>query len=947
MDAARFALVESAFHRASQVSAEARERTLAEVCGDDGELRREIEELLAAAAREVPALDRPAGAFFGEAAAREEVPGYRLLRQIGRGGSSVVYLAEQQGEGFSRRVALKIVDWGPDPALARRFRAEQRILAALEHPGIARLYDAGIAPSDRSYLAMELVEGENLLVYCQKVQASLRTRLELFLAVLEAVGYAHAAKVVHRDLKPGNILVSDRGEPKLLDFGIARLHQDGVLETTHTLHRAMTPAYASPEQVRGEAVDARSDIYSLGVVLYELLTGRRPYRLSDTSRETLDRAIREQEPDLPSSARRRELRGDLDAILLKALRKEPGARYASTADFAADLRCHLEGKPVRARRGSQLYRAGKMARRRRGLLLNLALVALLAAGAWLWAPWKADRGGNDRPNASPWLALPVSSAAEESYRAGLAALDRRESPAAIRHLRSAAAADPRHPVVHAALAHGLTLAGQDLEARAEAQRALALATDLPRESRLLVEAMALRTTGKNTEAAKVYRSLWLLRPGNLEIGLLLARSVVRVNAQESYDVAAKLRALPPPAGTDPRIGLAELEALGQMGRSQDALDRAPAVVAEARARGLPAIEARIIHFQAASHNHLGNTGQARALAGRARQMFLTQGEILGAANTWQLTCVVSVQEARHEEAERDCAEGLRLYQRVGSPSGAALVLSALGGLHTHRGRLLEAREAFAAALLTGRASNNRLDEGRFLHNLAHAELELGRLPQAEETLRKAVALRRETSDQRGLVLSLETLATTLIVRGSLAEAETLLVEAETVGRSVGVPRHLAFVLQARARLAALEDDRERMLRWLDEAAALHEKAGEKDALAYVRAGRTYLAEPRDATVCRGLEAKAREAPGPRRSVGRDGAGLGCPLLERSGLSPTGVAMDRCGRERRADRREAGSSASRSRWREPTSHCTPAAGEKRNDGSVLPARNAGASRSAPC
>jgi tetratricopeptide (TPR) repeat protein/predicted Ser/Thr protein kinase len=861
MNAARFALVEEVFHRASRLSGEARERTLADLCGDDCDLRREVEDLLAAAAREAPSLDRPAATFLGDAALHEEVPGYRLLRRIGRGGSSVVYLAEQQGEGFSRRVALKIVDCGPDPSLARRLRAEQRILATLEHPGIARLYDAGSMPSGRPYLAMEYVEGETLLEYCQKVQAPLRARLELFLAVLDAVGYAHAAKVVHRDLKPGNILVSERGEPKLLDFGIAHLHQDGGgLETTHTLHRAMTPAYASPEQVRGEAVDARSDLYSLGVVLYELLTGRRPYRLSDTSRETLERAIREQEPDRPSTAARsrRELRGDLDAILLKALRKEPGARYASAADFAADLRAYLEGRPVRARRGSLLYRAGKVVRRRRGLLINLALVALLATGAWLWASWRSDSTSVDEPNASPWLALPVASDAEESYRAGLAALARRESPAGIRRLRSAAAADPRHPLVRAALAHGLSLAGHDLEARAEGQRALALAADLPRESRLLVEGIALRTAGKSTEAAEVYRSLWLLRPGNLEIGLLLAQSLARIDPQKSYDVAAKLRALPPPAGANPRIGLAALEALGQLGRSQEVLDQAPPVIAEARARGLTALEARIIHFQATAHFYVGNTGQTRALIERARQMFLAEGEILGAANTFQVTCAMSVHEARYEAAERDCAESLRLYRRVGSPNGAARVLAALGGMHAGRGRLLEAREAFAAALATGRANNNKMDEGRYLHNLAVAELELSRLPQAEKALREAVALRRETGDQSGLALSLETLASTLITRGSLAEAEPLLAEAETVGRSVSTPRHLSIVLRARARLAFLEDDRERMLRWLDEAAALHERAGEKDAAAYDRAGRIYFAKSPDATTCRDLEAAVRE-----------------------------------------------------------------------------------------
>ena len=466
----------------------------------------------------------------------EEVPGYRLLQRIGRGGSSTVYLADQQGEGFTRRVALKIVDRGPDSSLARRFRAEQRILATLEHPGIARLYDAGIAPSGRPYLAMELVEGETLLDYCRQAQTSMRERLGLFLAVLAAVEHAHAAGVVHRDLKPGNILVSGSRRAQTGGFRHraplcgGRWH--GGMETTHTQHRAMTPAYASPEQVRGEAAGVPSDVYSLGVVLYELLTGRRPYRLSDASCETLARAIREQEPERPSAACRElrgDLRGDLDAILLKALRKEPGATLR--------VRRRLRGGPGTPPGGEARPGATRLASLPRGPS-GAAPAAAPAqpgsrgapAGRRLgWVYWNREPPTvPPPPNAPPWLAVPVRAAALESYRRGLAARARYDTTEALRHLRAAAAADPRNPLVRAALADVLSARGRVTEAAREGQRALALAShgSAAREP-------APRRVGRpadrreGAEEAEILRSLRLLRPDDLEIGLLLARSLAR------------------------------------------------------------------------------------------------------------------------------------------------------------------------------------------------------------------------------------------------------------------------------------------------------------------------------------------------------------------------------------------------------------------------------------
>ncbi|HEY7216037.1 MAG TPA: protein kinase [Thermoanaerobaculia bacterium] len=861
----RFARLQAAFEEIVELGQEDREEAIRRASGGDHGFAAELRALVAASERVGTPLDAPPLKLLDDAG--EEVPGYRILRRIGRGGSSVVYLAEQLGEGFTRRVALKVLDASPNVRLARRFGAEQRILAALEHPGIARLYDAGVAPSGRPYLAMELVEGETLLDHCHSTQAPLRDRLRLFLAVLEAVGYAHASAVVHRDLKPGNILVSARGEPKLLDFGIARLLADAAdgeaTETTVAPHRAMTPAYASPEQVRGAPVGTRSDIYSLGVVLYELLTGRRPYRLADTSRETLERAIREQEPERPSATvadlpLRRELRGDLDAILLKALRKEPESRYPSAAAFADDLKRYLAGRPVLARRGSLLYRAGKAVRRRRALLANLAFVALLAAGSWGWARWTQQGAAAARPGASPWQAIPVRAAAAESYRRGLAARARFDLAAALRYLRAAAEADAENPLVRAALADVLSLADRAAEAGEEGRQALALAAALPRESRLLVESVALREAGKRAEEAKVLRSLGLLRPDDLEIGLMLARSLIRTgDLAESLQVTTRLRALPPPARDDLRIDLIEADALLDMGRSQESADRADAAAAAAKARGLPSLMGRALLTAAAAHDGLGDTAAIRAHAEQARQLFHARGEVGGLARARYFLCLASLREARHEDVERECGINIRLNEGLGNLGGIARGLNVLAASRRRRGLLPEAREAFAEALAVASSLGDRLNQGRFLHNVANVDQQLGRLPEAEEEFRQAIAARREVEDRRGLALSLESLAEVLMKRGSLSEAEALLVESEATARELKL-RELPIVLSTRGDLAALQGDRERALDWYGQAAVLHEKGGERDSVAEIRAFRAELEEPATAATCRRLESAERE-----------------------------------------------------------------------------------------
>ena len=372
---------------------------LADLCGGDGPLRAEIESLLAAHDSagtfiDTPALSGPAAAAAAglpASAAGLRIGPYEVIRELGHGGMGVVYLAARADHSFDQQVAIKIVrGLIVDRYLAERFRDERQILANLNHPGVARLLDGGATDAGAPYLVMEYVEGLPINQFCDLHGLDTGGRLALFRRVCDAVHYAHRNLVIHRDLKPDNILVTADGTPKLLDFGIAKLVKTGPREAAMTV-RSFTPQYASPEQIRGEPMTTASDVYSLGMLLYLLLTGRRPYGVSADDPLELARTICEVEPNAPGTVAR-----DLDTILLKALRKVPDRRYGSVEQFSNDISRYLEGLPVLAAPDTLAYRAAKFVRRHTLAVASAAALLLTLAAATAVTTWQTRVARRER-----------------------------------------------------------------------------------------------------------------------------------------------------------------------------------------------------------------------------------------------------------------------------------------------------------------------------------------------------------------------------------------------------------------------------------------------------------------------------------------------------------------------------------------------------------------------
>jgi eukaryotic-like serine/threonine-protein kinase len=434
----RYQEIRALLETALGVAPSRRAEWLQEACKGDSELYKHVEDLLY--------VDRLAGEtnnplqFFPPIQNMPELPSmegkridnYQVIREIGRGGMGIVYLARRADDLFSKQVVLKILrPESRGPELDLRFRREREIIARLEHPNIARLLDGGATDEGLPYSVMEYVEGRPIDVYCDKNRLNITERLKIFQSVCAAVQYAHQNLVVHRDLKPSNILVTNDGAVKLLDFGIAKLIGGDLQQTLTNLSlgvQAMTPAYASPEQTTGQPINTSSDVCSLGVILYELATGRRPYRTTSRLLHEVIQAICEQVPPRPSdivlqpvedsdkldqaaissaeqlsefregkpAKLQRRLAGELDNIILMALRKEPKRRYSSVEQLSGDISRHLSGLPILAQKDTIRYRVGKFVKRHRFGVSSVALVAILMCLAVVGTNWQARLARQER-----------------------------------------------------------------------------------------------------------------------------------------------------------------------------------------------------------------------------------------------------------------------------------------------------------------------------------------------------------------------------------------------------------------------------------------------------------------------------------------------------------------------------------------------------------------------
>jgi non-specific serine/threonine protein kinase/serine/threonine-protein kinase len=444
MNPERWKRIDELFHKAIELPDNERDDFLERACSGDLSLRAEIAKLIDGYARAGNFIETPP-AFDNTVLTLPEqeveiltgtrLGAYEVIREIGRGGMGTVYLAERADEAFQKRVAIKLVTAGVDhQSITQRFRNERQILAALDHPNIARLLDGGTTESGTPYFVMEYIEGKTIKEYCDTRCLTIIERLELFRTVCSAVHFAHQNLIVHRDIKPANILVTSDGSAKLLDFGVAKLLSPiaQAAEITEDTSRVMTPEYASPEQARGETITTASDIYSLGVLLYELLTGHRPYRIVSRSLIEIVEAICNQEPAKPSTAvgrietspgaghrteititpevvskardseperLRRELEGDLDNIVLKAMRKEPQRRYASVEQFSEDINRYFQHLPVIARQDTWSYRASKFMSRNKAGVAAAALVIIALLAGTLTTLWQAHAARQERDRA--------------------------------------------------------------------------------------------------------------------------------------------------------------------------------------------------------------------------------------------------------------------------------------------------------------------------------------------------------------------------------------------------------------------------------------------------------------------------------------------------------------------------------------------------------------------
>ncbi|MCP5476363.1 MAG: serine/threonine protein kinase [Rhodanobacteraceae bacterium] len=834
----RWRQVEALFERCAELPEPAREALLNEFAADDAELVGEVRSLLA--------YDQPADrvqAAIGRAAVEAlgsdwHCPGwpvgpYRLIEPIGAGGMGSVWLARRDDQQFDQRVAIKFVASGMGADWEKRFRVERQILARLQHPHIARLLDGGAEDSGRPYLVMEYVDGEPLNTYCDQRQLDLQARLRLFLSVCEAVEYAHTQLVVHRDLKPANILVNAEAGPKLLDFGIAKLIlQSGQISPqTRPQQRLMTPDYASPEQLLGQPVSTASDIYSLGVVLFELLCGSRPPSLEGITQselaqrlmagtsarpsETLVGAAGEPGSQLAARARARgmrpllllrRLRGDLDTIVGKALHLDPQRRYRSAAWLAEDLRRYLDGRPVLARPDGWRYRMGKLLRRHwQGALATTLIVALSVAFV---------------------VNVMVQSVrlAAERDRALLA--EQRARAVADFLIESFQVADPGQ-------ARGETVTVRELLDAGSARIAQELA-DQPRIQTELMSALGdvYLNLGLYSHAERLHRQAYQRRSATLgdshpETASSADRLGDTLRTLAQYDeseillrkaLSVRERARP----TDLRaladslnnLGLL-LHERGQFAKSEPLLRRAVALRLQVLGSAHELSNVSRVNL-ALNLRRQGRVEEAKTLLTmvldhRRRSL----GDHYKTAMSAQALATLLTAQGQLDQAEPLLLESLRISRRVLAPQHPQLgnVMAELAYLYHDQLRLIEAEGLYREALEN--ADSAPTPDLRMLaystNNYGALLMDLGRLEPAEMLYRRSVALRTQLWGESG--------SSTLRMRSNLADLWRVSGQPEAAEQSLLEILHtqlqlgedeLAAVADTGHKLALLRADQNRL-----------------------------------------------------------------------------------------------------------------------------------------
>ena len=833
----RAAQVAAILDQVIECSPDERTARLHELCAGDAALQRMVESVLG---HDVPdetpfraaigaALEAAANTVVADASGQRLGP-YRIVQEIGRGGMGAVYQAVRDDQEFDQQVALKVVRGLLASDSVKRFRAERQILASLAHPNIGRLLDGGTTPDGVPYFVMEHVDGVPIDTYCKEQRLPLHERLRLFLHVCDAVAYAHRRLVVHRDLKPTNILVTNNGEPKLLDFGIATL-MDGGEEAggpvapplTGAMAHLLTPEYASPEQIRGERVTTASDVYSLGVLLYELVAGSRPYQFHSRRPDEMARVVCDEVPEKPSSLPgRRQLAGDLDTIVLAALEKDPSRRMPSVEAFAQDIRRHLAGEPILIRPSTVWYRAGRFVRRHKIGVAAAASIVVLLAGWGVTVSIQSQRIAQERDTAQEVTAFLVdlfaSSDPFEARSADLTARALVDKGAA----RLTELAD--RPAIHAQL---LETVGKVYRSLGESRRAAELlreslavserlGTGGPAEASTLNElAEALREDGRFEDAEPLYRRALAIReqafgPRSVETAhslnnlalLLRARGQTDEAATKFADAVAIWKQTLGPRDPQVAVGLSNQSLIARdLGKFEDS-ERLVREALEIRLATLGEVHPQTANSLMALGQTLNLRGRNRdAVAPMARALEIRR-KIYGANNTIVDSSLNNLASLRQDLGDLDGAEGLYRealanQRRLGRHPNVAVTANNLASLLEERRRYPEAEALFRESLdiRRERFGPRHASVARATHNLARLLVAEGALDEGESLARQALSLRREVLGDRHF----ETAASMILVarvraaRGERAAAEPMMRDALAVTQAALGAGHPAII----------------------------------------------------------------------------------------------------------------------------------------------------------